>query len=407
MRRIPRGNTSQKCSPAGRSFSADTAVEDLKLSAEAAEARGDMNELAKNTSDLGTAYLYGYHLEEAEECLRRAWNICSETGNLRVAANVLNNLGVVEYNRTNFDGCRSYLRDCMEIAEKVGDRESMTYVIGNIGVLHQEKGELNEAMSCYEKQLAMARELGITYTIAFATRQIGLVHRDRGDFPLAREWLTGSLKTAEESGDSRNAAMTARELGDLCLKSGHLQKAGEHLDKAVRLAAEIDKDTHATSLLVLARLSLRLGEHDKTLKHAEQLVAVRREMGEELQLLGSMISSAGILLFAGHEKRAGELLREAREMASGLDPGDLMQKLEFQESLFQAQTDPETAEERLLDLLNSHTLGDRYSAQMWFHLFRMTGKDQYRRSAMGLYEELYERVPEEDFREKLNILEKG
>lgn len=385
----------------------DEAEEDLKLSAEAAQARGDMNELAKNTSDLGTVYLYVYRLEEAEECLRRAWDICSETGNLRVAANVLNNLGVVEYNRTNYDGCRRYLREYMEIAEKVGDQESMTYVIGNIGVLHQEKGELDQAMSCYEKQLAMARELGITYTISFAARQIGLVHRDRGDFSQAREWLTESLRIARNSGDTRNASMTARELGDLCLKAGDLEGAREHLENAASLGAEIDKETHATTLLLLARLSSMEGRNGEALRHVEQLTALRREMGEELPLLGSLTESAGILLSAGHEGRAGELLKEAREMASGLDPGDLTRKLEFQESLHQALTDPAGAEARLEGLLNDHGLGDRYSAQICFHLHRITGKEEYRRSAIRLYRELHRRIPEEEFRKKLETLERS
>jgi len=382
----------------------DQAVEDLKLSADAAEARGDMDELARNTSDLGTAYLYGYHLEEAEECLHRAWEICSNTGNLRVAANVLNNLGVVEYNRTNYDGCRGYLREYMDIAEKVGDRESMTYVIGNIGVLHQEKGDLDEAMDCFERQLAMARELGITYTIAFAARQIGLVYRDRGDFDQAMEWLARSLRTAGDSGDSRNTSMTARELGELCLQTGDLRGSREHLETAVRLAAEIDKETHATSLLMLAKLSAREGKGDEVLAHANNLAALRREMGEEMRLLRSLTDSAGLLLASGHEERAGEFLREAREIASGLYAGEAMQHLEFQEALLQARSNPAGAEERLTGLLKRNVRGEDFSAKVLFHLYRITGREEHRQSALELYDGLFRRVPYEEYREKLDLL---
>jgi ATP/maltotriose-dependent transcriptional regulator MalT len=317
---------------------------------------------------------------------------------------VLNNLGVVEYNRTNYDGCRGYLREYMDIAEKVGDRESMTYVIGNIGVLHQEKGDLDEAMNCFERQLAMAGELGITYTISFAARQIGLVHRDRGDFVQAMEWLARSLRTAEDSGDARNASMTSRELGELCLQTGGLRRSREYLETAVRLAAEIDKETHATSLLMLAKLSARDGSWDEVLEHVDNLAALRREMGEEMRLLRSLTDSAGILLSAGHEERAGELLREAREIASGLDAGDSLQHLEFQEALLQARSNPAGAEERLTGLLKRNVRGEDFSAKVLFHLYRIKGREEYRQSALELYDGLFRRVPYEEYGEKLDLL---
>ena len=385
----------------------DTAREDLEESIRGAEARGDRESLARNISDLGNVYLYQYQLDDAEMHFNRAREICLETGDLRTAANIINNLGVIAYYRRNYDRCSGYLDQYLEMAGKVGDRESMTYVLGNIGVIHQEKGDLDRAMSYYMKQLAMARELGIIYSMAFSKRQIGHVHWVRGDYAGAIEWMMQSLETAEASGDTRNRALATRDIGKVYFEMGELDRGREYLEMTIEISEGVDKEVHVNSLFFLARLSAKQDRPEESAEHVESLVAVRREMGEELLLLDSLIDCAEIMLFTGHEDRAREMLEESREIAGRIDAGDLLWYLEFEESLLQASSDPSGAEERLVRLLEEHELGEKFSAQIYFHLFRLTGGEGYRKSAAEIYRKLYEKVPEDDFREKLEILTKG
>lgn len=54
-----------------------------------------------------------------------------------------------------------------------------------------------------------------------------------------------------------------------------------------------------------------------------------------------------------------------------------------------------------------HELGDEYTAQVHYHHYRITGGEACRQSAADICEKLYEKVPEDDFREKLEILGNG
>ena len=382
----------------------DSARKDLEESMIGAEARGDLESLARNTSDLGNVNLYQYRLDEAEENFSRAGEICRKTGDMRTEANIVNNLGVIEYYRRNYGKCRSYLDRYLEMAEKVGDRESMTYVLGNIGVMHQENGDLEEAMSYYTRQLAMARELGIIYSLAFAKRQIGHVHWVRGEYERALDWMMRSLEIAEDSGDPRNRALATRDIGKVYFETGELERSRDYLEMTVEISKDVDKEVHVNSLFFLARLSMKQERPKEAAEHVESLIAVRREMGEELLLLDSLIDCAEIMLFTGYEDRAQEMLEESRELAGRTDSAEMLWYLELEESLLQALSDPSGAEERLLLLLEEHGLGEKFSARINFHLYRITGGEDYRKSAAEIYRKLYEKVPEDDFREKLEIL---
>ncbi len=385
----------------------DSAQEDLEESIRLAEASGDMDFLAMNTSDMGNVHLYRYQLDDAEKYLKKAREIAVKCGNMRVEANTVNNLGVVEYYRRNYDECRRYLDEYMGISERVGDRESMTHVLGNIGVMHEQKGDLDGAMSFYTRQLAMAQELGIAYSMAFAMRQTGHVHLLRGDFSAALEWMTRSLETTAAVGDTRNRASTTKEIGKLYMSMGCREKAREFLEEALDLSDGLDKDVQIGTLYQLALLSMKEGRRREAAEHVESLIAMRREIGEELQLLDSLLDCCEIMLFTGREEAAEGMLAESREMTQRLNAADMVPYLEFQESLFQALSQPAEAEVRLAELLKTHPLGDGFSAQICFHLYRITGKEEHRTSAVKLYGELHAKVPEADFREKLDILRKG
>jgi class 3 adenylate cyclase/tetratricopeptide (TPR) repeat protein len=385
----------------------DRAQEDLEESIRLAEASGDMDFMAMNTSDLGNVYLYRYQLDEAEKFLKKAREIAAKCGNIRVEANTVNNLGVVEYYRRNHDACRRYLDEYMSISERVGDRESMTHVLGNIGVMHRQKGDLDGAMSFFSRQLSMARELGINYSMAFASREIGNIHWLKGDYSTSLDWLTRSLETARGSGDPRNRALATKDIGKVYFDMGDLDEAREYLEKAVYLSDGVDKETNIQSRYALARLSMKEGRRQEAAEHVESLIAIRREIGEELQLLDSMLDCCEIMLFTGHEERAALMLAESREMTQRLNAADMEPYLELQESLFQALSHPAEAEGRLAELLKTHSLGDEFSARICFQLYRITGKDEHRTTAIKLYDELYGKVPQADFREKLDILERG
>ncbi len=385
----------------------DSAQEDLEESIRLAEASGDMDFLAMNTSDMGNVYLYRYQLDEAEKYLKKAREIAVKCGNMRVEANTVNNLGVVEYYRRNYDECRRYLDEYMGISERVGDRESMTYVLGNIGVMHEQAGDLDGAMSFYTRQLAMARELGIAYSMAFAMRQTGHIHQMRGDFSAALEWMIRSLETSIAAGDTRNRAITSKETGRLYLSMGCREKARDYLEEALDLSEGLDKDVQMGTLYQLALLSMKEGRGQEAAEHVESLISMRREIGEEYQLLDSMLDCCEIMLFTGHQGAAERMLAESREMTHRLNAADMVPYLELHESLFQALSQPAEAEVRLAKLLKTHSLGDDFSAEICLHLYRITGKEEHRTAAIKLYSELYAKVPEADFREKLAILEKG
>ena len=66
---------------------------------------------------------------------------------------------------------------------------------------------------------------------------------------------------------------------------------------------------------------------------------------------------------------------------------------------------PDAAEKGLLELLDEHDLGEKFSAQVYYHLWLITGRSDYSSSASVLYRKFYDEVRNTEYLEKLEELE--
>lgn len=386
----------------------DAAQEDLEESVRNAEKIDDRELMALNISDLGNVYLYRYQLEKAEECFIRAKAICEEIGDRRIAANIVNNLAVIEYYRRNYSGCRELLDLYLEIAAEVGDRESMTYVLGNIGVLRQEIGELDEALSYYTRQLALAEELGSDYNRAFAYRQIGHVHWIRGDYQGAVESMEKGLAIAEKTGESRSIALTTKEIGKIHFETGDFPKAAEYIGRSLEKSRDTDREVYCDGLFFLARLAMRQGGGEEAAFRVEELIGIRRDIGEAYPLADSLIDCGEIMCTIGRTERGRELIREARGIVDSLEePEELVHYLKLEEMVLAGIEEPDAAEKGLLELLEEQDIGEKFAAQVYLYLWRITGRNGYRQRASELYRKFYDQVRNSEYREILEELDGG
>ncbi|OPL19584.1 MAG: hypothetical protein AVO35_09715 [Candidatus Aegiribacteria sp. MLS_C] len=385
----------------------DAAQEDLEESVRNAETTENRELMALNISDLGNVYLYRYQLEKAEECFVRARALCEEIGDRRTDANIVNNLAVIEYYRRNYGRCRELLDHYLEISAEVGDRESMTYVLGNIGVLRQEIGELDEALSYYNRQLALAEELGSDYNRAFAFRQIGHLHWIRGDYPGALESMEKGLAIAERTGESRGIALTTKEIGKIHFEMGDFEKAAEYIERSMEKSRNTDREVYCDGLFFMARLAMRRGMHEAAVTRVEELIGIRRDIGEAYPLADSLIDCGEIMHTIGRKERARELVREARGIVDSLeDPEKLAHYLKLGEMVLAGTEDPDAAGKGLLELLEEQDIGEEFAARVYLHLWRMTGGDGYRDRASELYRRFYDQVRNSEYREILEELDR-
>ncbi|MBD3277761.1 MAG: tetratricopeptide repeat protein [Candidatus Aegiribacteria sp.] len=382
----------------------DKALEDFTESLALAERLEDLQQVASIKSDLGNVYLYRYELELAKGYFTEARRLCDTTGNRRAEANIVNNLAVIEYYRRNYDRCREYMDLFIEISEQVGDRESMAYVLGNIGVLQQQMGEYENAMSYYRRQLALAEELGSDYNRAFALRQIGHVRWAQGDYPSALESMKKALEICEKTGENRSIALTAKEIGKLYYNMGNYEKAKKLILRANAISEKVDREVYTDGLMYLAKIAMKENRNDEAADLFDELLKAKREIGEQLSLLDSMIDCSELLFKMGKRGKSRELMEESRRIYNEMDPCEMVYYLRFVENMHLGESDPEAAEKKYLELLAEQTLGEDFAGMVHFHLWRITSKDNHRVTALDILERLYTRTPSVDYQEYIDIL---
>jgi tetratricopeptide (TPR) repeat protein len=90
--------------------------------------------------------LYGQgELGQAQACLKRAYEIYQEQGNLNGLAETANDLGVLLTVMRHFKEAESWLRQAHRLFVEMADHDGEAQTLGNLGSMFNSQGDLKEA----------------------------------------------------------------------------------------------------------------------------------------------------------------------------------------------------------------------------------------------------------------------
>ncbi|MEU6201245.1 BTAD domain-containing putative transcriptional regulator [Streptomyces sp. NPDC047061] len=205
----------------------------------------------------------------------------------------------------------------LEAAEAEGDPFGQAAMHSSLAAARWDRGHVRQVMEHASRALDISRELGWTTGEASGLGLRGFAQWSMARLDRAHDDFTTGLRLFRQTGHRYFAGFGMVGLGMACRDLGRLHEAAGHLERAVRLEAEVSwwnassalqilggvywelgrltdgldllgpevasdrragyRDGHAMMLAALAKISIELGRHEKGLEQAERAYALVEE----------------------------------------------------------------------------------------------------------------------------------
>jgi tetratricopeptide (TPR) repeat protein len=384
------------------------AMETVERTSALAFSTGDRRLIASVEQIMGMiCYEHGDHAEALEH-FERQLEVSRELADRHGIAAAMGRLGMIYCDQGEHQRALEYYREQLSIVQELGDRQRTSDAHCTMGILYQAMGDNDRALECYAEQLRISRELGYRSGIGSATANMGNIYHEQGEYPRALECFELLLGIARELGDPQRISNAIGCMANLYARQGRYAQALECYRDALASQREIGYLAGMTSWLYGA---------------AEVIVELVLDVGEMPAYLPPYIPGlleAGPLPADGWRKLS---LEEARRQAE--ECAEISSRLRHSNALWAtrlliaridaAEGDPDAAIRKLHTLLGE-SADDDLRAELYYYLWSIHSSyhpvsigDQgsaelYRTEALRLFEDLFEKTPYENYRQRIEEL---
>lgn len=198
------------------------------------------------------------------------------------------------------------------------------------GVVYWEMDEHDRALEHYHQALASSRQAGDVNGVARTAGNIGNLHTTLGNWEEAERYHLEALGAFESLDWREGIAGTLVNLGALALRKADAWEAsGDAVAARQAHEANLDYNSRALELFEqlenprgiayaadnVARALVQLGVPEQALVHHERALALRREIGDRVGLVQSLLTGAEALTAMGDHMAARDVLAEALDVA--------------------------------------------------------------------------------------------
>jgi tetratricopeptide (TPR) repeat protein len=296
--------------------------------------------------------------------LTRSLELARRMGD-RVGTSVtLNNLGNTWGDMGDYRKALEYYTQAYQIDLEAGDNYSASLDAGNMGWVYLEMEDRARALECWEKQMAWSEKFGDRHSVSIALGNMAAVHILQGDYQTGRWEVEARLKIAREMGDKKGQSLAYSYLASIHRACGDWELAGEALNRAIGLA---------------------------------------REIGLRNYLAVFLLEQADILFAAGRPTEAEVICQESLEISEASGKADTAFKCRLLLARLLGGRQPREGA-RQLEALREQAWQQSQRAVISHELYRLTGEERHREEAREIYAQLYEQMPDDDYRKKLEEL---
>jgi serine/threonine protein kinase/predicted ATPase len=259
--------------------------------------------------------------QTARELYGRALELHRQGGDLKGEASVLSNLASLHRNLGRPDEARGLYEQALAIARQLGDRRSEGMYLGNLATLHADFGLLEAARALFEQAIAIARQVGNRVGEGIHLGNLGLILASMGHSAEACRLYEAALAIKRELDDRKGELIT---LGNLALarhEQGDPPAARSLFDEVLAIARALGSEYfQLRALWGLGRLERQAaGDLPRAAELQGRAAALAREANSLHRVLA--ICELGHVELA-EGRPAGELLAEARSLASQMSAGE-------------------------------------------------------------------------------------
>jgi DNA-binding winged helix-turn-helix (wHTH) protein/tetratricopeptide (TPR) repeat protein len=248
--------------------------------------------------------------DQASALLLQARELFAASGNPLSSAQVLLDLGDVAYDRGDVQSAVKFYSQALAEFRRTGAMQKAATALSRLGSVATDQGDLENGKRYQEGALRLDREIGW-----FTARDLGnlaIVLTAMGDLPAAVQMNKESAQSFHHGGDKSNEAAVLVDLADTFLKIGDIPSARENIVHSTAMLRETgDQRDLGYALFTYADLLRTQDQLDGAVKLGEEDSAIRRQLGDRINLPRTQLLLAQIALDQGKAIEAETLAKDA------------------------------------------------------------------------------------------------
>jgi predicted ATPase/class 3 adenylate cyclase len=183
-----------------------------------------------------------------------------------------------------------------------------------LAMLSVNRGEHHTAQLAAKQGVALARQLDDQLTLVHALNFLGFSSTFLGDITLAFDALHESEDISRKLGYTEELANVLQALAYVTIEvhgPGAVEQLQSYMEESLALSqGSVDPDAAVRSEGILARLAFYRGDLAEARKHADLMLDLHREMGDQLSVTGHQSEMAHVARQIGNYEEALALYRE-------------------------------------------------------------------------------------------------
>ncbi len=298
---------------------------------------------------MGIAYFWLGDTGQALEYLEKSRRLAEKFNNPLFMGGIIHVIGLVHRERKELSLAKPFLEESLATFSMAGDLRSISMALGNLAGLHYYQEEYGQALELYQHQVEIARKLGDKYFLACAYGDISAIYMELGRLEEAREMAAKELALAQETENKLS-------IGDAHYRLG--------------LIAEYGTDDSEAEM-----------HFDAALDYGRQVQSGRF-------LPDYLMARADLLYRKGDAAGTREIMEEARLLADEFKRQDVLDKCRVLELLIAYPGQPNLSEDLLLQMAGALPEDSNLRADIFYELWRCSGKEEHRLGALDNYRRL-------------------
>jgi len=237
----------------------------------------------------GSRLLRQSRWDAAEQTLSVALKRARSTGLLYQQAGALMNLGMSRVDRHRYDEAIDYFQRASAIA---APESSALYnaAQANLAMCYSRLGEFDRAIGIQRESIAQDERAGAKLYLQQVLGETGHTYLEKGDAKKAAEYLERALKIAWEIDRKGDAAIWAGNLAALHGELGEWDKAEHFNQQAIQIKAALKSQTQAYNTLNVARIAIGRGQFTEGEREYREII---RTHGDDPAVLWEAHSELG------------------------------------------------------------------------------------------------------------------
>lgn len=328
-----------------------------------------------------------------------------ETDQKQYLADAYGSLGYLLWRRSHYDEAIRYLEKGQHLQRQLDNAIGQARQINILGLVYRQKGALAKADDCFRQALTLNQALGYQDGISKSLTNLSIVLRQQGKYQQALETNLQAENEFLKLGHQEGVALLAGNRGVIHLSLGNLTEAAI----CYQLAIEIDEALGnqagvARHLANFGYLYQIQKAHKRALSHYEKAIPILRELGSPYFLSTPLLHKAEILIEEGDIQTALPFAEEGLHLSQQIPREDnvaLGHILLARIACLKGHVDE--ANRRLQEQLTL-SKEEEWIARFNYELWCMGAGNSYAEKATALYTEIYGRMPNYEYKMRLDEL---